>query len=197
MTTTYYTITNGLYWLSNRSGQWSPVSKRELAKTWDTEDHAKKQLSIIPKVLRGRGYRVEPVEAEVVPTAVSVPQTATIKECGIKEVEAMFGELSGAVKTLSSLKDMCIVAQNGLAEQNKLQEDLLHKIEFMSGAKGQAAHMFAELQMCRRKRRHYKDLIDLCNTLSTMSKIPPDYIEKWQAGIAKRKYMPRSNENVF
>ena len=197
MITTHYVITNGLYWLSNKTGQWSPVSKQELAKTWETEDRAKNQLAYIPKVLRGRGYRVEAVQADVAPTIVKIPQAATIQKCGVKEVEDIFKELNGAVKTLSSLKEMCIAAQNGLAEQNKLQEDLLHKIEFLSGAKGQAAHMFAELQACRRKRRHYKDLIDLCNTLATMSKIPPDYIEKWQKGIANRKYTPRSNENVF
>lgn len=193
-------LTNGLYYIANNNGQWQPVSKRELASKWDTEAKAQHVVQTLPGILKTRGYHVETAESEdefssAPPKAKSFScKLPPLQKCGVAEIELMYKKITSALASISDVPLMIKSCEEGLAQQNDIQEDLLHEMEFLSGARGQAAHMSAEMKRCRRKRRAYKDMLLLLNSVSGMHQIPDGYLEAWQKKTGNRKYTPRARE---
>ena len=201
-----YYITNGLYYISLINSQYQPVAKAELATTWKEKKKASNILkSALPVVLRNRGYHIVEIdekkeakeEKTASPVVVQKRQYVSkpLRKCGIPEVEEMIKKIDTTVGTIANIAEMSRICADAMSKQDRIQEDLLHRMEFESGAKGQGAHMFAEMQKCRRRRRVYKDMLELLNYIGgMMGSVTTDAVEQFEKKLETRTYVPRSEE---
>lgn len=198
-----YVLTNGLYYVGQQNKQWQPVGKLEYASMWTDPTKAANVLKSLPPLLRNRGYRIEEKEVEAPPAneGSAIKQISQqsfpskpLSRCGVPEVEQMMRQMSAHIVAVSEIRMMMQNCESKVNEYNKIQEDLLHKMEFSTGAHGQAAHIFAEMHRCRQTRRVYKDMYALIQSVMTMTSIPDGYLDAYQAKLSSRTYNPRSQE---
>ena len=197
-----FVITNKLYYIARQNCMYQPVSKIEMAVHFDHRQAAVNILQQLPKVLRGKGYAVEevlPEAQEALPAAQKEPiawKSAPLRACGIPEVEEMARKLENAASFMDEWGRMVAACRDGIMQQSKIQEDLLHAMEFESGARGKAAHLFSRMQKCRKARRAYMDMYNVLSGMGDMTakSFQPHYLETRQQVLDQRVYAPRSQE---
>ena len=204
-----YVITNGLYYIARyNSKSFSPVSKLSMATGWMDKQKAENVLNIsLPKMLRGRGYRVQmadcaPVQVVGMASKVITPdkqqELREEKLRSTEEVTAMIKEIDSAATSISRIGEMMKMCDAGEAHEDNVQQDLLHKIEFESCAKGNGAKLCSQLRKCRLRRRAYKDMKAFLLEIFSLpaNAITPEFLESRRKELLSRVYMPRST-NVF
>ena len=197
-----FVITNTLYYIARKNCMYQPVSKIDMAVHFDNRLSAENILKQLPKVLRGKGYAVEEVQEEAkapdpAPEKAGIIwKTAPLIECGVPEVEEMAKKLETAVNCMSEMGKMIAACRDGIMKQSKIQEDLLHAMEYESGARGHAAHLFSQMQKCRKARRAYNDMYGVLDGLKDVTAISmqSNYLQTRQQLLDKRMYTPRSDE---
>lgn len=118
-----------------------------------------------------------------------------------EEAEKTYTELLVAVEQLGKIAEkipsLKAYYANVHAEQDKMQEDILHKMEFSSGN-----IMFVKLgrmlKNCRLERREAKNRLSYLGNIS--SAIPTKLLKQHTAsleGLANRKYTPRILTELF
>lgn len=193
-----FVITNKLYYIARKNCMYQPVSKIDMAVHFDNRLSAENILKQLPKVLRGKGYAVEEAKAPVIEQKNTglAWKSAPLKECGVPEVEEMARSLENAAGFMNEWGKMVASCRDGIMKQSKIQEDLLHAMEFESGAKGHAAHLFSRMQKCRKARRAYADMYDVLSGMGDMTPktFPTKYLQTRQQVLDSRMYTPRSDE---
>ena len=193
-----FVITNKLYYIARKNCMYQPVSKIDMAVHFNSRTTAENILQQLPKVLRGKGYAVEEVqeEAKALEKTGIIWKTAPLIECGVPEVEEMAKKLETAVNCMSEMGKMIAACRDGIMKQSKIQEDLLHAMEYESGARGNAAHLFSQMQKCRKARRAYNDMYGVLDQLKDVTAISmqSNYLQTRQQLLDKRMYTPRSDE---
>ena len=205
-----YVLSNGLYYIARINGMYQPVAKQSMAHVWPDETSAKNVAKcMLSTALRKQNYLPkvlvpEPAASATTP-AVRKPEEKkpSVRHCpprlghtGIPDADQMYLRFSAMANTFSSLLDMRSACSAALQNENLIQEDLLHKIEFMSGGKGQAAKAWSQLHACRIRRRVWKELLDVLD--GAAGKTTPEawngYIQSKEAEISSRSYTPRTKE---
>lgn len=210
-----YVLTNGLYYISYRNKLYTPCTKEELATVWDKKEKAENVALCLPKPLRKQGYLAlwigeEPKATPIAQTqatpfpspkkqeAVYAKPAFVLGKTGIKPLDDIFSSFCGMADTLADLQNMRAACEAGVRGEDLIQQDLLHKIEFESGAKGNAAHLCTQLKSCRLRRRAYKDMLLLIDGAATDTK--PEswtgYVHNKVHELYSRTYAPRT-EGVF
>jgi len=201
-----YVITNGLYYITRRNNVYSPVTQLSLATAWEERDKAANvAASSLPKVLRGRGYRVEKADCAPVQVVMAAKRKAVKpdektfrkeKVRSVAEVTAMLKEIDSAASCISKIGEMMRICEAGETEENNVQQDLLHKIEFESCGKGNGARLCAQLRKCRLRRRAYKDMQTFLREIFSMpaNAITPEYLDTRRKELLARVYSPRSKD---
>lgn len=186
-----YVVTNGTLYMSQCCGK--KVGAKENAYCWKTEQAAASQAAQTNLREKTSAWHVEVVDG--FPSLQSFDAT-TLAVKSMPEFKDMMDTLYGCVHSIGLIKDMIQRCANGLSEQDKIQEDLLHKIEFESGGRGQGAHLCALLRECRKKRRGYKDMLTMLQSVGStaISNISPDCLEKTQAKLDNRTYATRTDQ---
>ncbi len=128
--------------------------------------------------------------------------TKTVPTLTKEEAEAAYEELRQAVETFGEVaaKIPAIVQyyQNVHSEQDKLQEDLLHKFEFMEPNNILFIKFSRMLKNCRLKRREAKDRIGYMTAISQASIIDLLNTHKNHNRIIEtREYSPRIAPELF
>lgn len=208
-----YLLTNGTYYITFNNNKYTACTHKFMACTWDKKEKAEKiAASSLCTALRKQGYvpvlvedapiapTVQPEPAPVSPTAKQASvQSASylpLGRTGVKKVDDIFQSFQKMAKTIGELGNMRKCCEDGVHHEEQIQTDLLHRIEFESGAKGNAAHLCSQLKACRNRRRAYKDMIAMIDDASIT--INPeawrDYVSVKVKSLAERKYAPRSKE---
>ncbi len=205
-----YVLTNGLYYIAHYNGMYTACTKEYLAKLWPKKEKAENAALSLPKALRKQGYVAMWIGEEPKPTPITEVSQPVIEKhakiqatpafalgkTGIKQLDDMFSSFSHMADTIAELQSMKAKCEQGIKGEDLIQTDLLHKIEFESGAKGNAAHLCKQLKSCRLRRRAYKDMLALIESAATDTKP-----ESWNGYVTtkvrefySRTYTPRSNE---
>jgi hypothetical protein len=137
-------------------------------------------------------------EAQIIPYDSSLPQT----EEEVADIEAKFNNLldtanafSKSIKNLKSLKTYYTMK---LSEYDKMQEDILHKIEFEEMVGLRAICLMKQLKEVREKRREIKDKFTLITTLEKAGAINvTNLIDKYNSNLETRTYSPRVLKELF
>lgn len=213
-----YVITNGeTYIRRSATNQYIPTDKSEHATWWHDVEKAGNILRTLPKILRTRGYYVDkmpeslreslvkidaPTEEEIKQAedkpsdfAVTLGASAALATCGVQEVEDMYREVMSMVSVIERLAQMQKTCGERIEEQQKIQEDLLHRVEFETGNCSAGWKLFSALRACRKTRRAYKDLSILLSSLhmDTLGALVKQGADQCEAALSARLYRPRSN----
>lgn len=196
------------YLARSRNG-FHPVSTVFAASIWETEQKARNLYAMVPPVLKKQGYHLEaidlnprpaaeqpkPEERNLTPAAVTW-QALPLASCGVPEVEAYVQKITTMVQTMADVQKMVRTCKDEVAKQERIQQDILHKIEFESGHAGVGLKMYSDLRHCRRRRRAFKDLMAVLTGVKGMlpEEVSVGYLEKKQAELSDRLYSPRSEE---
>lgn len=107
---------------------------------------------------------------------------------------------SEKIKTFLDFVDECRslneIARNGISEEEKLQQDLLHAIEFESNGKKRSV-IDTKLHKCRLSRRKYKDIFEETDDIVQSFKDPSHKktLEQLRQLLGKVRKMERYHEN--
>lgn len=205
VTEMFYAIYNNEYYLTTSPQGFLPVKTAVKAKTWSNKAAADAALRALPKTMRNLGYYVmlmsdqtvkeEPVSLPHLPDGAIRQEEESLLSVypDVKDIVHSITSYVDSIANLRSLLDQC---QNEVEFQNKVQEDLLHRIEFESMACGNVAHLGSMLHKCRTKRRIYKNLEQMLYELTTKrpEEIENDYVSMRAVALASRKYQLRAEE---
>lgn len=126
-----------------------------------------------------------------------VPTTETFSKKDFSDLVSLaekFGEMA------EKIPYMLTYYNNSLSEQDKLQEDLLHKIEFTPSFKAIThIRLGQKLKKCRLKRRDAKNALYYLTALNATTSLPNllEVHQKNLQGQANQKYMPRIAPELF
>lgn len=119
-----------------------------------------------------------------------------------EEAEKTYTELLVAVEQLGKIAEkipsLKAYYADVHAEQEKMQEDILHKMEFSSSGNIMFVKLGRMLKNCRLKRREAKNRLSYLGNIS--SAIPTKLLKQHTAsleGLANRKYTPRILTELF
>lgn len=99
------------------------------------------------------------------------------------------------------------IAREGISEESKREQDLLHAIEFEPKAK-ERSKICTQLHLCRKERRRYKDMFEITDPVvrflakkevkRVFDEIPSviGSVKKVEKYHAERVYNPRIKEDV-
>jgi hypothetical protein len=137
-------------------------------------------------------------EAQIIPYDSSLPQT----EEEVADIEAKFDNLLDAAnafsKNIKNLKSLKTYYTMKLSEYDKMQEDILHKIEFEEMVGLRAICLMKQLKEVREKRREIKDKFTLITTLEKAGAINvTNLIDKYNSNLETRTYSPRVLKELF
>lgn len=117
--------------------------------------------------------------------------------------ETLSTSLSSLLKTFQNVKAQYDVAYEEVHNQDLLQQDLLHKLEFGTLDAPAISKLAKRLKECRETRRYYKDLVDCLypilqfledpsnkRAVNNMQKLLGD-IRKQETNHKNRRYCPR------
>lgn len=162
-----YVITNGQFYVARGQSGYTYGEDLGKAVVFPTEKKARNLLAHnLPRNFRTFGYH---------PMLMNVPDSALtgsrrmmavrihieqdpIAERNLDQVSAIFREINTGNLSVSRIGEMLRVCSAGIEEENRIQEDLLHKMEFESGARGNGARLCSQMKACRTRRRAYKNL---------------------------------------
>ena len=186
-----FMVTNGSQYMTKCSG--NSFGTKEQAFCWKTQKAAASQADLMNKAHPETFWHTEMVNG------TPHIQVFDIEDRAFKtlpEFVQMTHALYDCVHSMGRVKDMIDQCARGLSEQDKIQEDLLHKIEFESAGRGQAAHLCVLLRECRKKRRGYKDMLTMLQSVSTVAikEVSAESLDNIQAKMNGRMYAPRSKE---
>ena len=186
-----FIVTNGSLYLTKCSGK--NFGCKEQAFRWKTQKAAASQADLMNKEDKTSFWHTE------MENGTPDMQVFDVEERAFKtspEFVEMTNALYDCVHSMGRVKEMIDQCSRGLSEQDKIQEDLLHKIEFESTGRGQGAHLCVLLRECRKKRRGYKDMLTMLQGVSTVaiSKVSAESLDSIQAKMDGRVYAPRSKE---
>ena len=207
-----YVFTNGTRYLARSKNGFYPTDTVFSASMWDNEQKAKNLFSSVPPVLKKQGYHLEAIDLNprpvaetpkeepkpLTPEAISW-QALPLASCGVPEVEKYVARINDMVATMGDVNKMMRKCREEVAKEDRIQQDLLHKIEFESGRGGVGMRMYSSLRSCRRRRRAYKDLMTVLGGLHDMisDQVNDGYLEKKQEELNSRLYTPRSTEVIL
>ena len=149
--------------------------------------------------LKDRVHLLEYVEVNSKEPALICDDTPVLTK---EEAEKAYEELRAAAQTFGEaakkIPSIMKYYQTIEIEQNKLQEDLLHKFEFTSPGNIIFVKLGRMLKICRTKRREAKDRVNYVVTLSNAKpldilKVHNDYDKR----IETRTYEPRIAPELF
>jgi len=190
-----YVLTNGEYFVTRQNAnRFDYDTDPRKAAIFPTEKKAAHVLSrTLPKNFRSHGYRPRLMDLSdtAMPDIGSIRmirmhiEQDPLENRGMGQASALLKEIGAGPISISRMGELMRLCQVGVEEENRVQEDLLHRIEFESGAKGNAARLCAQMKACRMRRRAYKDAED---TLKRMFTSPADPIDPSR----ERFYRPRS-----
>jgi hypothetical protein len=137
-------------------------------------------------------------EAQIIPYDSSLPQT----EEEVADIEAKFDNLLDTVnafsKSIKNLKSLKVYYTMKLSEYDKMQEDILHKIEFEEMVGLRAICLMKQLKEVREKRREIKDKFTLITTLEKAGAINvAKLVDKYNNNLETRTYSPRVLKELF
>ena len=186
-----YIVTNGSKYKADCSGK-RCCDKASEAYRWKTEEAAVTQANQMNRVDKSSVWHVEMVDG------VSAIQMFDANMLSIKsspEFVGMVDELRRCVLTIAHVKSMMEKCTEGISEQDRIQEDILHKIEFEYGGKGNGAHLCSLLHQCRKKRRGYKDMLIMLQTIghTTIANMDEKSLADVQDKLSNRKYHTKSS----
>lgn len=189
-----YIVTNGSKYMAHYSGK-RFCDQASAAYRWKTEEAAAAQAKQMNHVDRSHAWHAEMVDGVAELQAFDA-NTLYIKSS--PEFLGMVDELCGCVRTIAHVKEMIEKCTAGMSEQDRIQEDLLHKIEFEYGGKGNGAHLCSLLHQCRQKRRGYKDMLIMLQTIgnTTIANMDEQSLMEVQDKLSNRKYQTKS-DSVF
>lgn len=163
-----YVITNGQYYITRTRSGYTYGEDLDKAAVFPTEKKARNLITHnLPRNFRAFGYR---------PMLMKVPDSALpgslrmqavrihieqdpLARRNMDQVAVLLRELANAGNlSVVRIGEMMRVCSAGIEEENRIQEDLLHKMEFESGARGNGARLCAQMKACRTRRRAYKNL---------------------------------------
>lgn len=159
-----YIVTNGTMYMTQCAGK--SVGPREKAYRWKKQEAASNQAEQMNKRDKVSVWRAELVEGAA---DVQTFNHEALAVNSVPEFREMLDALFRCVQSMETVKEMMNKCVNEMSNQDKIQEDLLHKIEFESLGGGNGAHLCSLLQKCRQKRRGYKDMLTLIQSISNMA----------------------------
>ena len=175
------------------------------SKIYDYFRTAQNAACSLPKAFQNLGYRVV-----VLPdSAVAPKQPVTVLPgqdplldadlYAFPDVKEIVRQISAYVDGLSSMKRLLEHCNQESAMQDRVQEDLLHRIEFESMKAGNVAHLGSLLHKCRVKRRVYKNLAQMLHELTTLApdQVPDSYVSQKAIAMASRTYKLRAEEGTI
>lgn len=190
-----YVLTNGQFYVTQPSAQrYSYDTDPHNAAIFPTEKKAANVLSrTLPKNFKSHGYRPRLVDFpdNAVPDSGPIKmirlhiEQDPLEQRNMGQAAAVLQEISAGPLSVSRMGELMRLCRMGVEEEDRVQEDLLHRIEYESGAKGNAARLCAQMKACRMRRRAYKDAE---NTLKRMFTAPGAPIDPDRP----RLYRPRS-----
>lgn len=186
-----YVVTNGTWYMTKCSGR--SLGRIEQAYHWKTRQAAETQAAQMKKSCLDSSWRVEEVASDE-PIQVFDTEDRAIKTS--PEFIEMTHAVYDCVHSIGKIREMIDQCSRGLSQQDKIQEDLLHKIEFESMGRGQGAHLCTLLRDCRKKRRGYKDMLVMLQGISmaTVGTLSAESLDHIQSKMDNRLYTPRSND---
>lgn len=117
--------------------------------------------------------------------------------------ETLSTSLSSLLRIFQNVKNQYDSAYEEVHNQDLLQQDLLHKLEFESLDAPAISKLAKRLKECRETRRYYKDLVDCLSPIlqflddpsnkrvvGNMQKLLSD-IRKQESNHKSRRYCPR------
>ena len=187
-----YIVTNGFQYMTKCSG--NSLGPKEQAYCWKTQRAAETQVTVKNRCHPEFSWRVEEVKSEDATLQVFDTEDRAFKNS--PEFVKMAEVLYDCVHSIGRIKEMIEQCSRGLSEQDKIQEDLLHKIEFESTGRGQAGHLCVLLRECRKKRRGYKDMLTMLQGVSTVAinNVSTESLNNIQERMNGRMYSTRSKE---
>lgn len=186
-----YVVTNGTLYMTKCAGK--SVGPKEKAYLWKKQEAASNQAEQMNKRDKVSVWRAELVEGTA-DTQTFNPEALAVNS--VPEFREMLDALFRCVQSMETVKEMMNKCVNEISNQDKIQEDLLHKIEFESLGGGNGAHLCSLLQKCRQKRRGYKDMLTLIQFVSnkSISGISVAELMEMKDRLGGRLYKTRTNQ---
>ena len=186
-----YVVTNGTLYMTKCTGK--SVGPMERAYRWNKQEAASNQAEQMNKRDKASVWRAELVEGT---SDIQTFNPEALAVNSVPEFREMLDALFHCVQSMETVKEMMNRCVSELSKQDKIQEDLLHKIEFESLGGGNGAHLCSLLQKCRQKRRGYKDMLTLIQFVAntTISGISVAELTEIKDRLGGRLYKTRTNQ---
>lgn len=191
-----YVITDGTQYLAMEKTVYCVTPDFSLAYRWKAEEKARNMLKCPPKIIKNKGFFVQEVAAARQSIAVKPEQAVALADCGIPEITRMLDEVKALIGKMENVTKLWAECNMNISYQDKLQEDLLHQLEFESIAHGNGMHIAAQLKAVRVKRRAYKDMLIMFDQVMgvTPAQASIHCLDTKQQKLLARLYAPRTNE---
>lgn len=207
-----YVITNGLsYIMKNPNGKFVQTYSVDTASSYKTKTKAQNAWNCLPRIYKEGGFEVQ--EMKTLSDVTRETKQELVKKTlegdlnnaisfEIKDSEwlaAFKNDLMTVGRTIGNLKQRYAEIYEQLTNVTAQIDDIEHAIEFLNPNAAKGYYLETELRKARRKRREYKDAIDLIETVSKFS------VEDWSSDklskkidwLSSRSYVPKVRVDLF